>query len=203
MHLTKYLTDKPRNRKKNYNVTHPSPVVVSAEQDATPAKPVASPPYAWTGRNPHASKKSTFLGAKAPPPCAANGDSSLVTCNRTFKIFRSRGRHHSAAGEGAPRTAAPTSRSRARGNRATTALHRSNQSGGEGSCPPKAHRRRRHLLSTASSQTTTPYTIYTARSVDPPSSRRRSGCRRVRNRPDRRRRGGSNGGSQKSPRSLL
>jgi hypothetical protein len=60
--LTKYLTDKPR-KKENYIEVHPSPVIVSTEQAATPANPAASPPYAWTGRNPLATRKSTLLGA--------------------------------------------------------------------------------------------------------------------------------------------
>jgi hypothetical protein len=60
--LTKILTEKSRN-KENYIEVLLIFGLVSVEQAAAPSKPAASPPKAWTGRTPHATRKSTLLGA--------------------------------------------------------------------------------------------------------------------------------------------
>ena len=52
-----FRSEKPKEQR-NYNEVPLSSGIVFVEQDATPAKPAASPPKPWTGRLPIATRKS-------------------------------------------------------------------------------------------------------------------------------------------------
>lgn len=147
--LNKSLTDKLRKLKNYKDTPLSSGFVVLIEQAATPAKPAATPPNAWTGRIPFTTRKSTLLGAQAPPPCATDAAAILFNTTRTFKIFKSRSLHHTAPGTGTRRTTPPTRRERSKDGRSAAGLHRSTDREGEDHRLQKPLRPRHQLPSAA------------------------------------------------------
>ena len=151
MHLSKTLTEKPRN-KENYKR---SPTRLPLRlREATRYAGMAdrhSSMKPWTGRRPQAVGGSTLLGTRMPPSCTADDEAILDKRERTFEIYKGRHRRPTATGEGKSHSRAPPSLERDAGSRSAAKLHGSRTIGGGDHRHQNKPLRHRHTLHSAAS----------------------------------------------------
>jgi hypothetical protein len=151
MHLSKILTEKPRNKEKYKRGPPGLPLRL---REATRYAGMAdrhSSKKPWTGRRPQAVGGSTLLGTRAPPSCTADDEAILDRHTRTFEIYTSRPRRPTATGAGKSHSRAPPSLEREEDSRSAAELHGSRTNGGGNHRHQKKPLRRRQTLHSAAS----------------------------------------------------